>query len=100
MNPIGSDSSAGSSNNDAIMLLLAEIRSLREQLEASIESNNSLRQMLQKQLSSSPQRQTPTARSPEHMAARTSPMVSPSKSLLVLQQKFLLYAKLKLIYIR
>ena len=77
----GSDSNTGSSSNDAIMLLLAEIRSLREQLEASIQSNNSLREMLQKQLvSSSPQRQTLTDRSP----ARTSPKVSPSKSLLVI----------------
>ncbi|CAB4033505.1 Hypothetical predicted protein, partial [Paramuricea clavata] len=73
----GSESSTGSSNNDAITLLLAEIRSLREQLEASIQSNNSLRQILQKQLSSSPQRQTPPARSPEHVTARTTPMVSP-----------------------
>ena len=52
------------------MLLLAEIRSLREQLEASIQSNNSLRQMLQKQLSSSPERQTPTIRSPKHAVAQ------------------------------
>ena len=76
----GSDTSSASSNNDAIMLLLAEIRSLREQLEASIQSNNSLRQMLQKQLSSSPQRQTPTTRSPDQGVVRTSPVVSPSKS--------------------
>lgn len=59
------------------MLLLAEIRSLREQLEASIQSNNSLRQMLQKQLSASPQRQTPSARSPQH--AVTQPQLDRSK---------------------
>ncbi|XP_028395073.1 myomegalin-like [Dendronephthya gigantea] len=78
----GSESTS-SNNNDAIMLLLAEIRSLREQLETSIQSNNSLRQMLQKQLSSSPQRET--VRSPEHAPSRTSPLLSPildrSKSL-------------------
>ncbi|XP_046843977.1 myomegalin-like isoform X2 [Xenia sp. Carnegie-2017] len=67
-----------SNNNDAIMLLLAEIRSLREQLETSIKSNNSLREMLQKQLTSSPQRQTQLpARSPEHSTLRNSPNVSP-----------------------
>ena len=55
------------------MLLLAEIRSLREQLEASIQSNNSLRQMLQKQLSASPPRQTPTIRSPQHGVAQLQP---------------------------
>lgn len=62
------------------MLLLAEIRSLREQLEASIQSNNSLRQMLQKQLSTSPQRQMTSSSSPEHVMSRASPIVSPSKS--------------------
>ena len=83
--------SGSSNNNDAIMLLLAEIRSLREQLETSIKSNNSLREMLQKQLTSSPQRQTQVpARSPEHSTLRNSPNVSPGKSTVLMKCKAIL----------
>ena len=72
------DENGQSTNNDAILLLMTEIRSLRKQLESSIQSNNSLRQMLQNQLLSPPRH--PESRSPGRgLGTKTSPVSSPCK---------------------